>query len=440
MSEAFICRRGGSGGGAALNIDFGANPPSDTSKLWVPLATKPNKTSIISYFDGQTGNLQSLGSFSPESGAGTGSLSPRIVGDELWVVRINTFTNNVERTVIAKFNLKTKQFVETLTAYNIGYWGCGIVKVGDKIYSLNTHYASGGYGYTEDKMCIIDPTTGRYSRTSLSILGITQYAYTSAVTDGKYIYALGGSSSDNNSVDKIFVIDPELLKITKTINFGVSLYNASSIIYYNGFAYFAYNNTPTVAQCKTCIKRINLTTFEHSDIYQNGTDMLSSYQWSLTNDGETAFLAWASWANASSSTNYSLKTLKFNLTDTNINPVVISDQKPENYGYRLFQEAYLGNIYSCFKDTLYTIPYKRDLTRGDLAIIADVSRDGIDILAGKNNSIFINPISVYLGDDNSVAQKVDAYLYDTTTNKWTKLDGSSTYQDMLNALNIMGVN
>lgn len=428
------------GGGADLNIDFGSTPPADTSKLWVPLATKPNKTSIISYFDGQTGNLQSIGSFSPESGAGYGSLTPRMVGDELWVVRVNTFSSSVERTVIAKFNLKTKQFVETLTAYDIGYMGCGIVKVGDKIYSLNTRYSSGGYAYTEDKMCIIDPTTGRYSITSLSILGITQYAYTSAVTDGKYIYALGGSSSDNNSVDKIFVIDPELLKITKTINFGVSLYNASSIIYYNGFAYFAYNNTPTVAQCKTCIKRINLTTFEHSDIYQNGTDMLSSYLWSLTNDGETAFLAWANWGNASSSTNYSSKTLRFNLLDTNINPVVVSEQKPGNYVGRLFQEAYLGNIYSCLNDTLYTIPYKRDLASGDLAITADVSRDGIDILADKNNSIFINPISVYLGDENSVAQKVDAYLYDNADGKWKTLDGVSYTADMLNALNIMGVN
>lgn len=428
------------GGGADLNIDFGSTPPADTSKLWVPLATKPNKTSIISYFDGQTGNLQSIGSFSPESGAGYGSLTPRMVGDELWVVRVNTFSSSVERTVIAKFNLKTKQFVETLTAYNIGYMGCGIVKVGDKIYSLNTRYSSGGYAYTEDKMCIIDPTTGRYSRTSLSILGITQYAYTSAVTDGKYIYALGGSSSDNNSVDKIFVIDPELLKITKTFNFGVSLYNASSIIYYNGFAYFAYNNTPTVAQCKTCIKRINLTTFEHSDIYQNGTDMLSSYLWSLTNDGETAFLAWANWGNASSSTNYSSKTLRFNLLDTNINPVVVSEQKPGNYGGRLFQEAYLGNIYSCLNDTLYTIPYKRDLASGDLAITADISKDGIDILADKNNSIFINPISVYLGDENSIAQKVDAYLYDKTDSKWKTLDGVSYTTDMLNALNIMGVN
>ena len=28
------------GGGLKLNIDYGATPPSDTTKLWVPLATK----------------------------------------------------------------------------------------------------------------------------------------------------------------------------------------------------------------------------------------------------------------------------------------------------------------------------------------------------------------------------------------------------------------
>ena len=361
-----------------------------------------------------------------------------MVGDELWVVRVNTFSSSVERTVIAKFNLKTKQFVETLTAYNIGYMGCGIVKVGDKIYSLNTRYSSGGYAYTEDKMCIIDPTTGKYNRTTLSINAIIPYAFTSAVTDGKYIYALGGSNSD--SVDRMLVIDPELLKITKTIYFGTSLFRATSIIYYNGFAYFAYNNTLTVLECTTRIKRINLTTFEHSDIYQSGADMKSSYQWSLTNDGETAFLAWASWGNLSSSTNYSSKTLRFNLLDTNINPVVVSEQKPGNGTSRLFQEAHLGNIYSCLDDTLYTIPYKRDLASGDLAIIADISKDGIDILADKNNSIFINPISVYLGDENSIAQKVNAYLYDKTDSKWKTLDGVSYTTDMLNALNIMGVN
>lgn len=424
------------GGGAELNIDFGSTPPADTSKLWVPLAKKPDKVSVISYFDGQTGAIQPLGSFSPESGAGQGSLSPVVIGDELWIVRENTYRPSPVRTVIAKYNLKTKMFTQTLTAYDIGYRGGGVAKVGDTVYSVNTHYSSGGYGYKETKMCIINPDTGRYTTTAVDIGNISTYAYTSACTDGKYIYALGGSSE--LAADKIVVIDPVNSKIIKTFLFGFNLHRASNIIYYNGFAYVVYNSTLTVAECKTIIKKINLSTFEHSTVYENGTDMLSSYSWTLSNDNETAFMAWPYWGNLG--TDYSKKVLKFNLTDTTINPVVVSDQKPPQTSSPIPQKAYNGNIYSCVNDTLYTIPYSRELQKGDLAITADISKDGIDILGDKNNAIYINPISVYLGDDNSVAQKVDAYLYDKVEGKWKTLDGVSYTTDMRAALNIMGVN
>lgn len=33
-------------GGVKLNIDYGATPPSDTTKLWVPLSTKPSSISL----------------------------------------------------------------------------------------------------------------------------------------------------------------------------------------------------------------------------------------------------------------------------------------------------------------------------------------------------------------------------------------------------------
>lgn len=33
---------GGGDGLGSLNIDYGANPPADTTKLWVPLAKKPD--------------------------------------------------------------------------------------------------------------------------------------------------------------------------------------------------------------------------------------------------------------------------------------------------------------------------------------------------------------------------------------------------------------
>ena len=47
-------------GGVKLNIDYGANPPSDTTKLWVPLATKPSavECSPALTFGGNTISLE----------------------------------------------------------------------------------------------------------------------------------------------------------------------------------------------------------------------------------------------------------------------------------------------------------------------------------------------------------------------------------------------
>ena len=57
----------------------------------------------------------------------------------------------------------------------------------------------------------------------------------------------------------------------------------------------------------------------------------------------------------------------------------------------------------------------------------------------KSINLNLYPVSVYAGNEQNYAELKDAYLYDSTTSEWVKLDGSSTYLDMLNALNILGV-
>lgn len=372
------------GGGVKLNIDYGATPPTDTTKLWVPLATKPSAVECSPVLD---------------------------YGDDIFVSQPYTAIPN-EQKVSSSF-----------------------ANVGSSVYIIGGSNSNSTTAVQSKNISCYNVLSGSLITKTAKLPMPLSATFCAAI--GTKIYIFGGREVVNiyqgiyNYNTNVYCYDT----VADTIE-TLSVKLPKTMCARNN----PYNNTLTVLECTTRIKRINLTTFEHSDIYQSGADMKSSYQWSLTNDGETAFLAWASWGNASSSTNYSSKTLRFNLLDTNINPVVVSEQKPGNGTSRLFQEAHLGNIYSCLDDTLYTIPYKRDLASGDLAITADVSRDGIDILADKNNSIFINPISVYLGDENSVAQKVDAYLYDNADGKWKTLDGVSYTADMLNALNIMGVN
>ena len=68
------------GGGADLNIDFGSTPPTETSKLWVPLGKKPDKVEITDIKSG----LYSLEKSSFEQPWGSGNLA--IVGNKLYVI------------------------------------------------------------------------------------------------------------------------------------------------------------------------------------------------------------------------------------------------------------------------------------------------------------------------------------------------------------------
>lgn len=53
---------GGGGGVGSLNIDYGTNPPSDTTKLWVPLATKPSNVECSPVLDYGSNSIVSYGS------------------------------------------------------------------------------------------------------------------------------------------------------------------------------------------------------------------------------------------------------------------------------------------------------------------------------------------------------------------------------------------
>ena len=53
-------------------------------------------------------------------------------------------------------------------------------------------------------------------------------------------------------------------------------------------------------------------------------------------------------------------------------------------------------------------------------------------LNSSNAQATVYPIKVLVGNSAGYAEEKIAYLYDASTSKWTKLDGSSTYQDIDN--------
>ena len=68
------------GGGAKLNIDFGTTPPSDTSKLWVPLESKPDVVSVTDLSSG----LYSIEKLQYKTNFGNGNLA--CVGNKLYII------------------------------------------------------------------------------------------------------------------------------------------------------------------------------------------------------------------------------------------------------------------------------------------------------------------------------------------------------------------
>lgn len=88
-----------------------------------------------------------------------------------------------------------------------------------------------------------------------------------------------------------------------------------------------------------------------------------------------------------------------------------------------------------------TFTIQTELEKNHLFLQADFGFDNpFPIISDKNTKITAYLRQAYLGDSNNIAQPTNAYLYDTTANKWKSISGESYVADMQNALNILGVN
>ena len=133
---------------------------------------------------------------------------------------------------------------------------------------------------------------------------------------------------------------------------------------------------------------------------------------------------------------------KFNVSSASFSNVA---SIPYSYSTNEVVSAYAQGNTMCWyptagSDIIYEIEAKQHLDKGTLYINCDFGQKEVLFVNDKNNKVYINPMSVYLGDNDSIAQKVDAYLYDIGSSIWKTLDGVSYTNDMIAALNIMGVN
>ena len=415
-------------GASKLNIDYGQTAPTNTSKLWVPLSKKPSKVRITSYLAGQVAGMavEKTNLVTLSKNLSSVKIGDKLLGTSDSLYGGTQYANSKGYLIV--YNPETQQLEKNIELDNVAYSARDLCLIGNNVYCSKSYYSeydsSTGrrYSHLYTTLCMVNQETGARIETNFNINEINRSAYGSAVTDGTKLYLIGGTTSEDYYVNKIWAVDVSDYSYNSyTIP---NLYRASRAIYYNNALYIVYNNTDYAVNMNTKIGKFDLTTLTFSVIYENNTDMIGNYGWSFTNDGSSAFMSYPSRVSspASSSVDYTNSTLLVDLSSKTITTRVVNNQKPSNTTGGVVSQSAIGNkIYmfgygDSYNNNLYYIPYERLLPENELSILATIDSTGMNIVDDKRFSIKISPIIVYIGNSNNKAQKTNAYLYDGT--KW----------------------
>lgn len=432
------------GGGAKLNIDYGSTPPTDTTKLWVPLEKKPDavecKPASLSgseFFESSSA-ISSILSHASDCGA--------YFQHEEYIyylystsrfTRINVNTHAVDNSVPLS-NVFTNL---TMLDYN-----CGFCQHGDKVYIVTTTVEISGTTY--NGTIIVE---GNLSTKLAAKLGdlvkdpdTSIYCTGAAITycNGKLYIAGGKRKSYANSTNTVKVYNLSDNTSHIAYNMSYKLSNAtmavvSSNVYIFGGAHNidvyqdvykidTINNTiSTVATYP--IKCLCMSPFVcDSSVYLFGGSKGASNNEPISAGSLTSIYKFDTKTNTFSLLPISLPTARYS------SPV---------YNSNLY--CYVCGIAPVTSNTgridkfVVNVP----LTKNYLLIQQDYGFDGLwSSLKSKDTDFKVKVINAYLGDSNNIAQPTNAYLYDSKDLKWKSLSGESYVADMQNALNILGVN
>lgn len=209
--------KGGSGGGAELNIAYGDTPPEDTTKLWVKTA-EPSGVIVSSVRDIKAQNTTDG---LPTIGKTAYYITTAVVGEKIYIF-------NSGDTDIRVFDPNTKQ-VDVLSAtMPSGLTNYTPVSVGTKIYIL------GGYlnSRSVNTIYVLDTVEDKLELSTQTLPNPRYYLVATSV--GNKIYTFGGMSG-GATYDSCHVYDVEKNAWTTTVH--ASVINALCVTI-NGCIYF----------------------------------------------------------------------------------------------------------------------------------------------------------------------------------------------------------
>ena len=425
------------GGGVKLNIDYGATPPSDTTKLWVPLATKPSAVECSPVLEYGSNSIISYGSIGTQINRAPGYQNC-LVGD--WIYFLGPFlydaSNVYGSKAIRRYNVKTLeletvQVVNTNPSPTYGYQQmCGCAANGIVCF-FGGVYFSGDWSQSSRIFCY-DTNTKEYTEISSSSLSPTSNYSCCAV--GDKIFLFGGYNDPDALYSQTAYVFDTVSKTLQPISsnpgdgcsccaVGGKIYTIGGRTTYNKV--FALDTTTLTWEQKTTTVPNNYTGLTPSVAFGNKIYLFGN--------------------SVSSSTT----SRKITIYDTDTNTFMETGKSMNGgangtcFGSDGLNVYFIGGIgYSgTNSNQLQKFSFETPLTNNHLFLQEDYGYDFLwSAIKSKDADLKVKVINAYLGDSNNIAQLTNAYLYDTTTNQWKSLTGESYVADMQNALNILGVN
>lgn len=417
-------------GGAKLNIDYGATPPADTTKLWVPLATKPDAVEcspVLNYGNEYTETKNWTVGFSQLR-----SDSPQMCSYGNYIYSVCPYTGS-QQNDIYRYDVTTG---ERTTFYSDLVYQYSVLAftVGKYLYTFN--HTVGAYSEYVDKFNLETGEKTILKNVSYPFTSSNTYYFSSGCVSGNKIFLVGSFVGDINSAT-VSVFDVTTEKFTYHGNMPVQAqgtYNAACVAV--GSKVYVFGGTTRVSfDPQKSIQTFDVDTQEYTQ-NNNVLPYIVNHANRCCRIGSYAYI----FGNIDS-TQYQKKIIRVNLDN-----LAVDVLESELHASRV--SACCGFVGDKFYllggaevSSVETFTQSTVLQQNHLFLQADFGFDNpFPLVNDGKTKITAYLRNAYLGGSNNIAQLTNAYLYDSKDLKWKSLSGESYVADMQNALNILGVN
>ena len=416
------------GGGADLNIDFGSTPPADTSKLWVPLAKKPDKVEVTDQFSSSFGSPSVVFNSTDSQQYRVSGMS-QISDNEIWFYNSSTgeTTNR-----ITTLNLSDK----TLTRIGKGYGLNDVINHKGKLYCTNFATTGSGWSWLNNPG-EIDRNTGII--TAINIYSNAVNARDGGVSLGDYIWFISHTPNSSGAKRYMYRYNTAASVIEYTDTF-TEFYYTSQLRAYDKKIYFAGCPSGSSTPYPYHLYAFDTQELTLTKILDNifSVTPLNNTPIASAIFGNNIYFALFD----GSLVRINLKTNEkkviqsfFPFSTTQDSYPILSSQTDTKWYVRT--PLYLVTQYV---GTIYEVSFSVPVPKNNLVVAIGESDYGWNMISGKTASATVSPYKVVLGNESGLGEATEAYLYNKSTNQWVSLSGVNYTNDMRNALNIMGVN